>query len=84
MAGVDIRTAQNVVIEYETASLRQRGLAIFIDILIILAVYLFAWIAGIAWMTSISESINSDALELILVLFSPVTGFLLYQFFLSY
>ena len=80
MAGVDIRTAQNVVIEYETASLRQRGLAIFIDILIILAVYLFAWIAGIAWMTSISDSINNDSLELILVLFSPVTGFLLYQF----
>ncbi|HFA48188.1 MAG TPA: RDD family protein [Bacteroidetes bacterium] len=38
---IDIRTAQNVTIEYELASLRERFFGFFIDLLIYFAIYLF-------------------------------------------
>jgi uncharacterized RDD family membrane protein YckC len=41
MQKIDIATAQHVTIEYDLASLRDRGLAMLIDLIIILAFFLF-------------------------------------------
>lgn len=43
MASIDIQTTQNVTIEYELATLRERFLAFFIDLLIFYGIYLFTW-----------------------------------------
>lgn len=80
MAGIEIRTAQNVIIEYETASLRQRGLAVFMDMLIVTSIYLFAFLAGIAWSSWIPGGMDERTVEIFMILFSPLTGFLIYVF----
>lgn len=41
MKTIDIRTTQNVTIEYELASLQDRGVAFFIDLIIIACIYIF-------------------------------------------
>ena len=55
MAAIDIRTAQNVTIEYELASLRERFLAFFLDLVIYYAIafclsYIIMLLFG-GWMT---------------------------------
>ena len=41
MTTIDIRTTQNVTIEYEKASLRERFFGFFIDLMVYFAIYLF-------------------------------------------
>lgn len=43
MASIEIQTTQNVTIEYEMATLRDRFFAFFIDLLIFYGIYLFLW-----------------------------------------
>jgi len=80
MAGIEIRTAQNVIIEYEAASLRQRGLSVFIDVVIVLSIYFFAFLTGIAWSSWIPDGLMESAMESLIIIFSPITGFLVYVF----
>ncbi|MBI5917337.1 MAG: RDD family protein [Bacteroidetes bacterium] len=48
MPSIDIRTTQNVTIEYELAALRERFFAFFIDLLIFWAIYFLFWILAIS------------------------------------
>ena len=48
MRTIEVQTPQNVVIEYEIASLRERMLAFFIDLLVILLIYLVLLFAFLA------------------------------------
>ncbi len=77
MQTIDIRTTQNVTIEYELASLRERILAFFIDAIIIIAVYLVLILLGIL---AFGNDLNSagDAF-FALVAFFPVIGLVGYQ-----
>ncbi len=43
MASIEIQTTQNVTIEYELATLRDRFFAFFIDLLIFYGIYIFGW-----------------------------------------
>lgn len=43
MTSIEIRTTQNVTIEYELATLRERFFAFFIDLLIFYVIYFFLW-----------------------------------------
>ena len=43
MASIEIRTTQNVTIEYELATLRERFFAFFIDLLVFYVLYIFLW-----------------------------------------
>jgi uncharacterized RDD family membrane protein YckC len=43
MASIEIQTTQNVTIEYELATLRDRFFAFFIDLLIFYGIYIFLW-----------------------------------------
>lgn len=56
MAAIDISTTQNVTIEYELASLRDRFFAFFIDLMIFLAIYFFlAYFAAVVLRGFITE-----------------------------
>ena len=48
MASIDIRTTQNVTIEYELASLRERFFSFFIDLVIYYIGYFFFWVAVVS------------------------------------
>lgn len=80
MRTIEIRTAQNVTIEYETASLRERGLAVFIDLLIVFAFFFFVIFFLVLFLPALFGGVNSELFLVILYLVSPVTGFMLYQF----
>ena len=56
MQTIDITTAQNVTIEYELASVRERGMAMFIDILI----ECFLWLALILLTISSRSGLQSS------------------------
>lgn len=75
---IDINTTQNVTIEYELASLRERFLAFFIDALVIFVIMLF--VIGLVY-SIYSDSAFEDLgnRERILSLM-PVAIFILYQF----
>ncbi len=81
MRTIEIRTAQNVSIEYELASLRDRAFAILIDSLIIMAFIFFVLFFIILLLPSVLGGANGELVLVILYLVSPVTGFILYQFF---
>lgn len=77
MQTIDIRTTQNVTIEYELASLRERILAFFIDAIIVAAVYLLLILLLIlAFGNGVVES--NMALMAIIAIF-PTAGFIGYQ-----
>ena len=78
MQTIDIRTTQNVTIEYELASLRDRGLAFFIDFLIFGAIY----IALLLMLMGAFGSVLLEAGMLLYVLYGllPVVGLMAYQF----
>ncbi len=80
MRSIEIRTAQNVTIEYEIASLRDRGMATFIDLIIICAFFFFVFIFIALFIPSVFGSVNQEFFLVVLYLVSPVTGFLVYQF----
>ncbi len=81
MRTIEIRTAQNVSIEYELASLRDRAFAILIDLLVIMAFVFFVLLFILLFVPAVFSGANGELLMVILYLISPVTGFILYQFF---
>ncbi|MCB0572665.1 MAG: RDD family protein [Phaeodactylibacter sp.] len=76
MQTIDIRTTQNVVIEYELAPLRERIFAFFIDIAILLAFYLFFFLAII---TPLLRSIEGSPMFGAIISLAFVGGFMLYH-----
>lgn len=79
MRTIDIRTTQNVTIEYELASLRDRFLAIFIDVLIVgTAYFILLQLLLIPLRGSLLESSFSINLA---VFFFPIGIFVSYQLF---
>lgn len=78
MQTIDIRTTQNVTIEYELATLRERMLAFFIDFLIVIAMY-FALIFILLGAFG-SALLNAGMLTYVLYGLLPIVGFMAYQF----
>ncbi|MEM0991622.1 MAG: RDD family protein [Bacteroidota bacterium] len=80
MQTIDIKTTQNVAIEYELASLRDRFFATVIDVLIVRAIYyaLFFLIVSAYFSGFLDES--SDWLIMLFTWLLPIVFFLLYQF----
>ncbi len=79
MQQIDLRTTQNVIIEYELASLGERILAFFIDLVISVAVTIFISLMATLVMRTISSDITEyQAMQLFGILFLVV--FLLYHF----
>lgn len=79
MQTIDLHTTQNVTIEYELASLRERALAFFIDVLIVLVLYfLFRFLLSGTFGSAI---VSSGLLYNLIVFLLPVVGFMAYQFF---
>ncbi len=79
MQTIDIRTTQNVTIEYELASLRERALAFFIDLLIVVAAYfllLFLLLGAFG-----EAAFRGGLLYNFIFGLLPIVGFLAYQFF---
>jgi uncharacterized RDD family membrane protein YckC len=76
MDTIEIRTTQNVVIEYELASLRERILAFFVDLVIIGAFYIFISITLLSLM--MNSNSDSGMLGVFYSLF-PILLFMLYQ-----
>jgi len=78
MQTIDIQTTQNVTIEYELASLRERIQAFFIDIFIVLAFY---FIIFILVMTAFNKELSESALGMnALVGLLPILGMIVYHF----
>jgi uncharacterized RDD family membrane protein YckC len=77
MQRIEIKTTQNVTIEYELASLRDRILAFVIDITIVGIAYL---ILSVFFTTAFSVFLDGSMLGVIMALL-PVVGFIGYQFF---
>lgn len=78
MQNISIQTTQNVKIEYELASLRDRILAYLLDFLVITVAYIFILIIAYSlFPLSISESGMGGRF---LWVFLPIGGFLAYQF----
>jgi uncharacterized RDD family membrane protein YckC len=77
MQAIDIRTSQNVVIEYELASLRERMLAFFIDFVIVVAMYILVFLS---LMGMLQDAFEQSSLLLYFVgVLLPIGGFMLYQ-----
>lgn len=55
MQTIDIRTAQNVTIEYELASVRERILAFVIDLLIVSGMYLILFLATLEFFSNAND-----------------------------
>ena len=79
MKRIEIKTAQNVTIEYELASLRERILAFFIDFVIVQFAYYI--LIMLVMFTVGNILLNSDILLGILLGLMPLVLFLMYQFF---
>ncbi len=75
MQTIDIKTTQNVTIEYELASLRERVLAFFIDAIIVMAIYL---LIILLFMLAFGSSNTNDTMMIIMGFF-PIIGFIGYQ-----
>jgi uncharacterized RDD family membrane protein YckC len=79
MQTIDIRTTQNVTIEYELASLRERALAFFIDLLIVGAMY---FLLLFLLLGAFGEAMFGSGLLYNLIMgLLPIVGFMAYQFF---
>lgn len=77
MAVIDIRTTQNVIIEYELASLRERMLAFLLDALIVGVTYIF--LANLLE-ALLPETIRSSGLlQKFIKYLLPISGFILYH-----
>ncbi len=77
MQTIDIKTTQNVTIEYELASLRERILAFFIDAIIVLAIYLILVLLVILAFGNGLD--NAGSTLAIVASFFPIVGFIGYQ-----
>ncbi|TXB68001.1 RDD family protein [Phaeodactylibacter luteus] len=78
MNQIAIRTSQNVVIEYELATLRERAFAFFIDLLAILMVYV---VATFFLLAKIVGNLGSGMLEGALYSLVPLALFMGYHLF---
>ncbi|MFT5912746.1 MAG: putative RDD family membrane protein YckC [Paraglaciecola sp.] len=79
MQTIEIRTTQNVTIEYELATLRDRMIAYLIDFFIVSVVYFFLMVVLLSFFNhSMTES--DGGLRFAFV-FLPIGFFLFYQFF---
>ncbi|MCI5080137.1 MAG: RDD family protein [Saprospiraceae bacterium] len=79
MSTIDIRTTQNVTIEYELAPLRERYFAFFIDAIIVFIAY-YA-VALLFTMAMQDESWNDGMLFGVVYGLLPVIAFMMYHFF---
>ncbi|MEL6862954.1 MAG: RDD family protein [Bacteroidota bacterium] len=79
MRSIEIRTTQNVTIEYELASLRERFFAFMIDLLIVMVVFLVIAIAMLSTIAGVIE--ESFAGGYVLFTLLPIALFILYQLF---
>ncbi len=77
MSTIEIKTTQQVTIEYELATLRERIFAFFIDLLIVGFLYLllFFSILGLIGIDLLDSSLAAS----ILAILGPIGGFILYQ-----
>ncbi len=77
MQTIDIKTTQNVTIEYELATLWERMLALLIDIIIVCAIYM---VLAILLSSALSDgSADSDYSLAMIYGLLPVVCFMLYQ-----
>lgn len=79
MKTIDIRTTQNVAIEYTLARLGERGLAVAIDLIIVVGVYLL-------FITLLLRAFDSLATQIplsVYTLYLPITTFIGYCFFME-
>ncbi len=79
MQTIDIRTTQNVTIEYELASLRERALAFFVDMLIVGMAYFILLFLVLGAFGDVIFGENGLLTNFIFGLL-PVVGFMAYQF----
>jgi uncharacterized RDD family membrane protein YckC len=79
MQTIDITTAHNVTIEYELATLRDRILALIIDVVIVAAVYLLLFVILVNLFPFSID--NSPFLGYLLATLLPIGLFVLYSFF---
>lgn len=78
MQTIDIRTTQNVTIEYELASLRERALSFFIDFIIVIFLYLaIIFLASSILPNSLFDNSMLSAFWFALL---PIAFFVFYQF----
>ena len=79
MRTIEIITAQNVVIEYELASLRERFLGFFIDFILVISAY---YLIVIFSLSLLEKTINNSGFAAgVIFWLLPVIGFMGYQFF---
>lgn len=76
MDTIEIRTTQNVVIEYELAALRERILAFFVDLIIIGTFYIFI---SITFLSLLTRSLRGSGMVNVFYGLLPIVLFLLYQ-----
>lgn len=76
MQTIDIRTTQNVTIEYELASLRERVIAFCIDLIIIGTIYVIL----LAFVSNVFGQDSSDVIGFLVGIF-PLFAFLCYHLF---
>ncbi|HKK74658.1 MAG TPA: RDD family protein [Saprospiraceae bacterium] len=76
MQSIEIKTTQNVTIEYELAALRDRILAFLVDLIIISFAYALLFLFFTA---AFSRMANSSFGQIFLGLL-PIAGFMIYQF----
>lgn len=78
MQTIDIRTTQNVTIEYELASLRERALSFFVDFLITIVIYLGVFIL---LRSILPDSLfETGMLEMFWLVLLPIAFIIFYQF----
>lgn len=78
MQTIDIRTTQNVTIEYELASLRERALSFFVDTLIV--VFLYLSILFLARSILPATLFDSGMLNAFWFILMPIALLIMYQF----
>ncbi|MGV6860578.1 MAG: RDD family protein [Putridiphycobacter sp.] len=80
MKTVEILTANNISIQYETASVMNRGLALFIDLLVLFFYYLIMAI----FLASTAYSINDGTMFIILFYILVAIPFITYSLFMEF
>lgn len=76
MQSIEIKTTQNVTIEYELAALRDRILAFLVDLVIVSFAY---FLLSLFFTAAFSRIVSSSFGQIFLGLL-PVVGFMIYQF----
>ena len=79
MKTIEIRTTQNVTIEYELAGLKERIIAYFIDVMIVYVVFFFLLMFISTTVGSLFS--DSDFLLGIVIGLGPIIGLIAYQLF---